>query len=589
MLVKKIIDRAKLVDAAMQRIECDTTIENIHLINVVTSEIYPASVDILDGMIVRVRNEGEKTTLPSKEIIDGEGKYLLPGFIDPHMHVESSHMVPENFGKTAVTWGTTTVVTDPHEIGNVDGIEGIKYMIESAKRAPLRQYILAPSCVPAIPSLESSGASFGPDEISELLELDRVIGVAELMDYVGVYNNDPRMRGIIDEAIKTNTYRQGHAPYVTGERLAAYITAGVESDHEIQNKEEMLEKIRMGMNVNIKAVSFHDQTKDFVSVLKTLKHIDNVSLCTDDVHVGEVTHTGHINYNIRRVIEEGLDTLDAIRLTTINPAKEFNFKDLGKIAPGYIADLQLVEDLEFVKKPSMVFVDGKLVSKDGMLTGDKQGVAWTNDKNTINIPNINNKNMFVLKVPVTSAKTVEVATIQSELFNRVAFYTELPIIGETVDISNNDDLCFISSINRYGTGELTIALLKDFGLQEGAIATSVSHDNHNITLIYNDPKDAYVALQKLKEVGGGVVTVRNQKVLSCLELPVGGLMSPLPNKELASMANETQASIQELCNNPRYKLLSVFLFSLPAIKGYCITNKGVVSGDTKHFFPIFNI
>jgi len=588
MKIKKNVNRAQLVDAAMQRIPCDTTIKNVQLVNVITEEVYPASVDILDGVIVRVRTEGQLTSKPSAEIINGRGKYLLPGFIDSHMHVESSLMVPENFGKTAVIWGTTTVVTDPHEIANVEGIDGIKYMIESAKKSPLRQFILAPSCIPAMPNLESSGASFGAKEIAEILDLDGVIGIAELMDYVGVYDNDNRMRTIIDEGLKRDVYLQGHAPFLTEEKLAAYMVAGVESDHEIQNSKNFLEKIRAGLTTNIKASSFLDRTAEFMSVLTKMKQIDHVTLCTDDVHVGEVSELGHINYNLRRCIEEGLSTLTGIRLITINPAREYNFRDLGVIAPGYIADMQLVENLDFVKKPSMVFIEGRLVSKDGILTGEQQSTAWTNQKNTVNIPNLSSASVFELNAPKKDAKTAKVATIQSELYKRQAFYETIPVKDGLIDISARDDLCYICSLDRYGTGEKTIALLKDFGLKNGAIATTVSHDNHNITVFYKDPKDAYVAVKKLEEVGGGVCTVRNQEVLSYLELPVAGLMSPLPNDVLAIKANEIQESICELCNNPKYKLMTVFLFSLPAIVGYCITNKGLVSGDKNEYFPIFN-
>ena len=216
MRVSEKADRSRLIQAAMQEIPCDLTIQNVKLVNVITGEIYPASVDILDGHIVRVREEGQETTQPSREVYDGHGAYLMPGFIDAHMHVESTMMIPENFARAVVPWGTTTVCTDPHEIGNVCGIPGVKFMLESGRQTALRHLVLAPSCVPSVPGLESTGASFGAKEIAELLDTDDVVGIAEIMDYVGVYKDAPRMHSIIDEGIKRGMFLQGHAPRATG-------------------------------------------------------------------------------------------------------------------------------------------------------------------------------------------------------------------------------------------------------------------------------------------------------------------------------------------------------------------------------------
>ena len=209
-------DRSRLTRAALGKIPCDLSIDNVQLVNVLTGEIYPAGVDILDGVVVRVRMHGEACEPAAREQVDGQGNYLLPGFIDVHMHVESTMMVPENFGKAAVVWGTTTAVTDPHEIANVMGIPGVDYMLASARRSPLRIYTLAPSCVPSVPHLEGAGAAFMKEEVAQLLSKDGVIGVAEVMDYIGVIQDDPRMHGIIEAGEEANGFIQGHAPYVMG-------------------------------------------------------------------------------------------------------------------------------------------------------------------------------------------------------------------------------------------------------------------------------------------------------------------------------------------------------------------------------------
>ena len=222
MYAKKEKDRSRLMKAALQEIPCDLTVSNVRYLNIFTGEIYPAQVDILDGVVVRVREEGQETACPSREIYDGKDAYLIPGFIDVHMHVESTMMIPEQLSRAVLPWGTTTICTDPHEIGNVMGIEGVEFMLENAKKSALRQYVLAPSCVPAVPGLESSGASFEAPEIRTLLEKEGVIGIAEIMDFVGVYKDSPRMHAIIDEGLKKNAFLQGHAPTVTGRELCAY-------------------------------------------------------------------------------------------------------------------------------------------------------------------------------------------------------------------------------------------------------------------------------------------------------------------------------------------------------------------------------
>jgi adenine deaminase len=485
MMTVKNKNRIHLVDAAMQRIPCDISIENTQLLNVITGEIYTASIDIIDGIIVRVRGEGEVTKVPSNTIYEGKGKYLLPGFIDTHMHVESTFMVPEIFGEIAIKWGTTTVVTDPHEIANVMGIDGVQFMLDSALRAPLRQYILAPSCVPSIPKLESTGAAFGAREISKMLEMDGVIGIAEIMDYVGVYNNDKRMSEIISEGLKRDIFLQGHAPSLTNKELAAYIVGGPVSDHECQYRNEILEKMRSGMHINIKAHNTTDCIKELLPGILSGLWSDTVSICTDDVDAAELLDKGHVNFVVRRCIEEGFEPIQAIRFATFNAAKEYGFSDIGAIAPGYVADIQLVDTLDFKKKPNMVFINGNLVSTNDEKVINNKKEAWNLDINTVNIPDLKNENVFRLKAPSNCNSKANIASI-SVGSKQTARYETLSVKDGFVEIDDLTQLQYICVLNRYGSGGKTIALLRDFGLTHGAIASTVSHDSHNMTVIYTN-------------------------------------------------------------------------------------------------------
>ena len=253
MRTRKAKDRSRLIQAAMGQVPCDLTIGNVQFFNVITGEIYPASVDILDGFVVLVREEGQEAVLPSKSYYDGQGRYLIPGYIDTHMHIESTMMIPENLARAILPWGTTTICTDPHEIGNVMGLDGVRFMLENAKKSKLRQYVLAPSCVPSLPGMENAGAEFFAREVGELLDMDDVIGIAEIMDYVGVIHDSERMHTIIDEGLRRGMFLQGHAPYCFGRELAAYRIGGPVSDHESVNADEVRAKLRAGMHINLRA------------------------------------------------------------------------------------------------------------------------------------------------------------------------------------------------------------------------------------------------------------------------------------------------------------------------------------------------
>lgn len=577
--------RSRLVDAAEGRIQCDLSINNIQLVNVLTGEIYPANVDIINGIIARVRDKDEQCEIESKKVIDGNNNYLLPGFIDVHMHVESTMMTPQNFGKAAICWGTTTAVTDPHEIANVMGIEGVEFMLQSAARSPLRIYTLAPSCVPSVPKLENAGAFFGSQAIKELLRNNEVIGVAEVMDYNGVINNDERMRAIIDEGEAANGFIQGHAPFVRGKDLCAYLCGGPVSDHETRNAKELIEKMRKGMHVNIKSSSLSDTVQEFIKGVKNIPIDDLVSLCTDDVHAADLLDTGHINHIVSECIKGGIPNLRAIRFGTINAARELGFTDIGAIAPGYVADLQLVNALWFENPPLKVFIAGKLMAISGKYVMEDVRPNVPFSYNTVNIPQVKSPYDFSIKYNKDKAHCIVFSAARKNMTpTQKEKYEWFDVKNGKVQL-NTLSQCFISVINRYGNGNTTTVVCDDFNLKKGCIASTISHDSHNMTIVYRDPNDAYVAAKALEECGGGMCFVENGEVKNILKLPIGGLMSDLPASQIALSIEVMKRWVEYACDGENSMLLAIAILALPVRPGIIITDKGIVRGETQEFIP----
>ena len=579
-------NRTNLTQAALGKIQCDLSIDNIQLVNVLTGEIYPAGVDVLDGVIVRVRMDNSKCNPPAKKEIDGHGYYLLPGFIDTHMHVESTMMIPENFGKAAVVWGTTTAITDPHEIANVMGIEGVEFMLKSAKLSPLRIYTLAPSCVPAVPAVENAGATFLKEEIEKLLKEEDVIGIAEVMDYLGVINDDKRMHDIIDAGKEVNGFIQGHAPYVVGNDLCAYLCGGPVSDHEVRVAAELIEKLRQGMHVNIKSSSLSDTVQEFLNGVKDVPIHDNVSLCTDDVHAADLLTTGHINHIVNECVKGGLDPIDTIRFGTINAARELKFEDCGAIVPGYVADMQLVSSLTFDKRPIMVFVAGKLVAENGKLLEEVSNHAY-NLPNTVKIPQITSPDDFT--IPANNSDELHLvfsAARTSMVPGQVLKYESFPVYNGKLVIPDLNKNQFISVVNRHGKGTMTTVVCSDFHLMHGCIASTISHDSHNMTIAYRHSKDAYVAAKELERIGGGMCFVEDGEVKFSLPLPVAGLMSELPASAIAEKIKEMDKWVSYASENKSPMLLAIAILALPVRPGIIITDKGVIRGETLEFVPL---
>ena len=578
-------DRSRLMAAALGQIPCDLTVENVQLVNMFTGEIYPASVDVLDGTVVRVRTADQPAETPAAESYDGGGAYLIPGFIDTHVHVESTMMIPQNLGRAIVPLGTTTVCTDPHEIGNVMGIGGVKFMLEDGKKSALRHYVLAPSCIPSVPGMESTGAVFGAAEVGALLDMPDVVGVAEVMDFVNVIKDDARMHSIVDEGLKRGVYVQAHAPYVTGKQLAAYILGGPKGDHESNTAAEVSEKLRSGMHVNLRASSLVNALPELLQGFKDHKWRDQVSICTDDVHAKDLLSTGHINHVVRGAIAGGMDPVEVIKFATLNAAREYGFDNLGAIAPGYLADMQLVRKLDG-GTPEAVFIMGRLAAKNGAYVAEDTMGEEPAFPNTVNIPQIASAEDFVLKAPAGCGDTALVAALKPNgiILNELE-WIELPVVNGAVSLGGHDDLCFACVANRYGSGGKTVAVLKGRALKNGAYGTTISHDCHNMTILYKDPADALAAAQALQQAGGGICVVQNGAVTSTLPLPVAGLMSTLPIVPLSEAITNTEAAVQAICGEGT-SLLHASLLALACLPGFVISDFGIVDGLNQQIVPV---
>ena len=582
-------DKKALLKAALGQIPCDTLIKNIQLVNVITGEIYPAVVFIYDGMIAHVEYENLDMD-GAKEVIDGQGKYLIPGLIDAHEHIESSMMTPRNFAKAVIPNGTTTVFTDPHEIGNVWGVEGVRYMHESSEGLPMRQMIDIPSCVPAVPGLEHAGASFGVEEIEELAGLERVAGLAEVMDFIDVINGGDRMMDIIDVAEKHGLYLQGHAPFVSGRMLSAYLCGGPNTCHESRESGEALEKLRSGMRVDARDSSITKNVKEIWEGVKNCKFFDNFCLCTDDREADDILHNGHINDVVRSVIKCGMDPVAAIKSATLNSAREAGFENLGAIAPGYAADMLLVDSLTELK-PQKVFFGGKLVAENGKLIAGIEDKSYPlESRNSVHVKALTEDD-FVIHAPIENG-TVKINLMAYRDMNLSATdlaWEELPVQDGKVDISRNPDLKYVAVVNRYeGNDNIALGLVRGFGTTNGALASTVSHDSHNLTIVYDDPADAWIAAGELAAAGGGMCAVNDKEVLHTLALPLAGLMSLLPAEELAKESAKMKEANRKLgltqLENP---LLRIVTLALPVIPNVKMSDMGLVDVNEKKIIPLF--
>ncbi len=576
----------KAIRAAKGEIPFDLVIQNVQYMNLITREVYPAEIGISDGKIAHVTQSG-KDGLEGKAYYDAKGKHALPGLIDTHVHIESSMMNPAHFAEAIVPRGTTTIACDPHEIANVLGIAGVEYIVEASEEIPMSVFILAPSCVPSVPGMETAGAAFGPQEVKEILKCDRVIGIGEVMDFVGVIEQSERMSGIVAAGEEANLFVQGHAPSLSGRELSAYLSAGIESDHETSFTDEAREKLRVGMVLECRESSIVHDLETLVPVIQELQYPDTTTLCSDDREPDDLLREGHLDHGIRRAIALGMPPIEILRMATIHGARLLRLRDRGILTPGKRADLILVEDLEeFIVDE--VFVEGELIAKSGAMTIEVHAPVHP----------VEEQNSVHLDRPITEADFEVRASGDAVRMNVIAYTPETHILTKRVirEFSveagqvqvDEADLCRLAVFERHGVnGNRALGVIQGFGLKEGAIASTVSHDCHNLVVVGKDPRDMKIAAEILIESGGGIVCIKDGKRVAGIDLPIAGLMSKKGLKEMAGETRKLKETIQSFGIDAVSPIIQVAAFALPVIPEIRLTDMGLVDVIHQSWIPLF--
>lgn len=581
-------DRRALLEAAMGRRPCDLAVENVRFVNVFTGEIYPAVVYVLDGFVAYVEEGGRADPALAHQVVDGQGAYLTPGFVDPHVHIESAMLTPRAFAAAVVPHGTTTVVTDPHEIANVLGEQAVVYMHDAAEDLPMRQLVDIPSCVPAVPGLENSGAEFDAGTVHRLAKLPRVIGLAEVMDFLAVAQGEQRMLDMLDAAQQEGLYVQGHVPVSDKRLLSAYAIGGPTTCHETREGEDAVSKLRLGLRIDARESSIAKDVEKIYSQVRCLRYLDRVSLCTDDREAHDILENGHMDNALRKAVACGMDGVDALRCATLHPALESGLSNLGAVAPGYAADFLLLEDLKDFRVRA-VYYGGRLVARDGVLTQEITPKTFALEQmDTMRVPPLKRED-FDIAAPVEQG-VVKVNVLhfaELEKSNTTRCVEEIPVRDGKLDLSQQPDLCYVKIVNRHGKGTVCSGVTRGFGLKEGAFASTVSHDSHNLCVVYRDADSAYEACRALVACRGGMCCAMPGRQTVTLPLPVAGLMSTLPCGELARQAGEMKQALRRAGMPQSNPLVRIVTMALPVIPEAKYTDLGLVDVYAKKVLPLF--
>lgn len=581
-------DRRALLEAAMGRRPCDLAVENVRFVNVFTGEIYPAVVYVLDGFVAYVEEGGRADPALAHQVVDGQGAYLTPGFVDPHVHIESAMLTPRAFAAAVVPHGTTTVVTDPHEIANVLGEQAVVYMHDAAEDLPMRQLVDIPSCVPAVPGLENSGAEFDAGTVHRLAKLPRVTGLAEVMDFLAVAQGEQRMLDMLDAAQQEGLYVQGHVPVSDKRLLSAYAIGGPTTCHETREGEDAVSKLRLGLRIDARESSIAKDVEKIYSQVRRLRYLDRVSLCTDDREAHDILENGHMDNALRKAVACGMDGVDALRCATLHPALESGLSNLGAVAPGYAADFLLLEDLKGFRVRA-VYYGGRLVARDGVLTQEITPKTFALEQmDTMRVPPLKRED-FDIAAPVEQG-VVKVNVLhfaELEKSNTTRCVEEIPVRDGKLDLSQQPDLCYVKIVNRHGKGTVCSGVTRGFGLKEGAFASTVSHDSHNLCVVYRDADSAYEACRALVACRGGMCCAMPGQQTVTLPLPVAGLMSTLPCGELARQAGEMKQALRRAGMPQSNPLVRIVTMALPVIPEAKYTDLGLVDVYAKKVLPLF--
>ena len=558
---RQLAAKQRIIAVAAGREKADLVLKNAKYLNVFSNEFLCGDIAVANGLIAGVGKYDGKTE------IDASGKLVLPGFIDAHIHLESSMVTPAEFAKAVVAHGTTTVITDPHEITNVMGIDGVEYMIQASQNLPIDVHFMMPSCVPAT-EIDESGAELDCKDIDLYLDNKKVLGLAEMMNYVGVINGD---KNVLSKIVTSQAHHKkidGHAPELSGNDLNAYIAAGVYSDHECSTFENALEKLRKGQFIMIREGTAAHNLKALMPLL-TQQYYSRCMFATDDKHPSDLLYGGHIDYIVKQALKNGADPIVALKTATHHAARYFLLNNKGAIASGYLADIVVVDNLEDFNVET-VFKRGKLV--------------FDGEVKDFSVPTVDEKlaekcfDTFHLDSVTPSSFKVDgklglIGLVGGELLTRN--------LGTADKIDVENDILKIACIERHkGTNHIGVGYVKGYSLKSGAVATSVAHDSHNIITVGCNDDDIAVAVNAIKDSKGGIAVVENGKIKALLELPIAGLMSDEPLTTVNEKLENAKLSAYELgADKSIDPFMTLSFLSLPVIPSLRITTKGVFDAE----------
>src|SRR5436309_9306954 len=566
------------IQVARSLLPADLVLRDARLVNVCSGECYAADVAITDGLVVGVSAPGEG--YHGNQERDLQGRWLAPGLIDGHMHIESTMLLLSEFARIVTPRGVTSVILDPHEFANVLGVEGIRYVLESGRGLPLSAYVMLSSCVPAS-SYESPYRVLVADDLLPFLEDERVLGLAEMMDMPGVLHGDEQVLAKIVATQKHGLVVDGHAPGLSGRDLCAYAAAGVMSDHECTTLEEARQRIRLGMWLMIREGSAARNLDTLLPLVKEM-HPPRVFFVTDDRDPQDLTTRGHIDSMVRRAIELGLDPVEAIRLASYNTAQYFRLYNRGAVAPNFVADLVVLDDLHTFKVES-VYKDGKLVAQNGRLLVDIPTATFTGVTDTIHIGNIGENDLRIPGKP----GLIKVIGIEPGQITTKHLQEEASIRDNEIVADPERDLLKLAVIERHhASGKIGLGIVKGFGLRNGALASSVAHDAHNLVIVGVSNNDILRAAWVLKEMGGGFACVVDGAVRAKVPLPYGGLVSPLPAHELVQQLHSLDTAAAQLGCTLQHPCMALSFLSLSVIPSLKLTDQGLIDVETFKLVPL---
>lgn len=569
----------KVLKTATHTQMAELCITNAHILDVYNKEWFEADLLVSEGHICGFAPAGKGQAM---KIVDAQRRYLLPGFIDSHVHIESSHATVQEFSNLVVPCGTTTVIADPHEICNVLGLEGLDYMLDASEHTALQAFFMVPSCVPAT-EFEHSGAVIKAEDLKESLKKERVLGLGEMMDYPGVIGASDLVIDKIMAAKNAGKIIDGHSPSLVDEQLDAYSSCRIKTDHECETAEELRQRIRRGMYVMLREGSACNNVLMLLGGV-TKENSRRCLFCTDDRQPMSILEQGHINNNVALAVKGGMDPIEAICMATINSCDCYHLEDRGAIAPGLRADFLLADDLVNFSM-HQVYIGGRLVAEDAKMLKPDIPQKDQRVERSMQVKDFSQKRLE-LRLKSNHVRVIEI--IPGGVVTKAA-EARVTLVDDLWVPDPNQDIVKLAVVERHhGTGNVALALLKGYGLKQGAIATSVAHDSHNLIVCGDNDEDMKLAIEHLIEMGGGMVLVKEKTILAGFAQPVAGLMSYKSGHEIASAMESLHQIAQEQLSVSKEvdPFMTLCFMSLPVIPAYKLTDMGLFDVQSFSFVPL---